>query len=55
MDDIAYFPRYNIAPCLNVLTIIQDSDVRRAKYARWGLINSSLGKITEYWLYANKY
>lgn len=40
MDDLTYTPRYNIAPSQDVFTIIQDGQIRRGGYLRWGLIPS---------------
>lgn len=40
MDDLPYTPRYNIAPSQAVFTIIQEKQIRRAGYLRWGLIPS---------------
>lgn len=33
-----YFPRYNIAPSQNILTVIQGNEGRIGKQLRWGLI-----------------
>src|SRR5690349_8535945 len=34
------FPRYNIAPSQNVLTVVQHDGVREAAFFQWGLIPS---------------
>lgn len=34
------FPRYNIAPSQNVLTVVQHDGVREAAFLQWGLIPS---------------
>ena len=38
--DVAYSPSYNVAPTQGVLTVVAESDARRAVRMRWGLIPS---------------
>ena len=38
--DVAYSPSYNVAPTQGVLTVVADSEARRAVCMRWGLIPS---------------
>ncbi len=38
--DAAYSPSYNVAPTQGVLTVVAESDARRAVRMRWGLIPS---------------
>ena len=39
-SDLAHSPSYNVAPTQGVLTVVADSDARRAVLMRWGLIPS---------------
>ena len=38
--DVAYSPSYNVAPTQGVLTVVAESEARRAVRMRWGLIPS---------------